>query len=118
MGIIAIPGMMTGAILGGSSVQQAARLQMVIMFMIAASGALASMAVTVMALGVIVDGEHRVRPDRIDARAHAIWRGRNWVIGKMKEGVKDVGEKILRLVGRGKEKEGENGTSERDGLLG
>lgn len=32
IGLISIPGMMTGAIIGGSSVQQAARLQMIIMF--------------------------------------------------------------------------------------
>ncbi len=32
IGLISIPGMMTGAIIGGQSVEQAARLQMIIMF--------------------------------------------------------------------------------------
>ncbi|EGO24331.1 hypothetical protein SERLADRAFT_467455 [Serpula lacrymans var. lacrymans S7.9] len=86
IGIIAIPGMMTGAILGGSSVSQAAKLQMVIMFMISASTALASIISTVLTLGMVVDSDHRIRSDRIDVREHALWRGRNWVLGKIASG--------------------------------
>jgi len=56
---------MTGAILGGSSVQQAARLQMIIMFMITSSTTLASVLVTIAAVVVSVDAEHRVRSERI-----------------------------------------------------
>ncbi|KAI9442049.1 hypothetical protein BJY52DRAFT_1128667 [Lactarius psammicola] len=67
-GIIAIPGMMSGAILGGADVQQAARLQMIIMFMIAASSALACIVATLLALSVCVDAEHRIRSERIDTR--------------------------------------------------
>ncbi|KAJ2956339.1 hypothetical protein NQZ79_g7802 [Umbelopsis isabellina] len=40
IGLIAIPGMMTGQIMGGASVLQAARYQQIIMFMISASTAL------------------------------------------------------------------------------
>ncbi|KAJ3548033.1 hypothetical protein NMY22_g1418 [Coprinellus aureogranulatus] len=65
LGIIAIPGMMTGAILGGSSVHQAAKLQMIIIFMITASTTLASMLTTFSAMLVAVDAEHRIRGDRI-----------------------------------------------------
>ncbi|KAG7100146.1 hypothetical protein E1B28_001925 [Marasmius oreades] len=65
IGIISIPGMMTGAILGGSSVTHAAKLQMIIMFMISACTALASITCTTYAVSIIVDGEHRVRPDRV-----------------------------------------------------
>ncbi|KAF9533992.1 hypothetical protein CPB83DRAFT_873415 [Crepidotus variabilis] len=65
LGIISIPGMMTGAILGGSSVQQAARLQMIIMFMITASTTLASVLTTLAAITVCVDQQHRVRNERI-----------------------------------------------------
>ncbi len=64
-GIIAIPGMMSGAILGGADVQQAARLQMIIMFMIAASSALACIVATLLALSVCIDSEHRIRSERI-----------------------------------------------------
>lgn len=84
---------MTGAILGGSSVEQAARLQMVIMFMISASTALASIVTTVHALSVVVDSEHRIRVDRIDGRLHAVWRGRNWVMSRTVDLALNVWEK-------------------------
>ncbi|KZV94708.1 hypothetical protein EXIGLDRAFT_736452 [Exidia glandulosa HHB12029] len=80
IGLIAIPGMMTGAILGGSSVEQAARLQMVIMFMISASTALAAMTSIVIALLIVVDGEHRIRDERVHAEKHAVWRARDAVV--------------------------------------
>ena len=94
LGIIAIPGMMTGAILGGSSVEQAARLQMVIMFMISSCTALSSIVTTILALGVIVDNEHRVRADRIDVRPHAVWRARNALVAKVVERAKAVGDQV------------------------
>lgn len=68
MGLIAIPGMMTGAVLGGSSVDQAAKLQMIIIFMISASTALASMFTTLCAIVMVVDEEGRIRIDRLDTR--------------------------------------------------
>jgi hypothetical protein len=74
MGIISIPGMMTGAILGGADVGQAARLQMIIMFMISASSVLACIIVTIFTLNVCVDSEHRIRSDRIHKRPHALCR--------------------------------------------
>jgi len=95
MGIIAIPGMMTGAILGGSSVEQAAKLQMVIMFMISAATALASIVTTVLCLGMVVDGEHRVRSDRVDSRAHMVWRARSWLVDK-------AGQGLLRILKGGR----------------
>lgn len=65
---------MTGAILGGADVEQAARLQMVIMFMISASAALSCIAVTLFTLHVCVDSEHRIRSDRIYTRPHPFRR--------------------------------------------
>jgi Uncharacterised protein family (UPF0014) len=82
--------MMTGAILGGSSVEQAAKLQMVIMFMISASTTLAAIVTTVLALAVVVDGEDRVRRERIDGREHLIWRARGRVVRGIVNGVKSV----------------------------
>ncbi|EJF64890.1 hypothetical protein DICSQDRAFT_80679 [Dichomitus squalens LYAD-421 SS1] len=102
IGIIAIPGMMTGAILGGSSVEQAARLQMVIMFMISSSTALASIATTILALGVVVDAQHRVRTDRIDTREHAVWRARNWALGRVVAGVRGAAYEVVGLFRRGR----------------
>lgn len=105
LGIIAIPGMMTGAILGGSSVQQAARLQMVIMFMISASAALASIAITLFTLLVVVDSEHRIRSERIDKHDHFVWRARDRAISRVMRGVKGLVLK-MRTNARAKELEG------------
>ena len=74
MGLISIPGMMTGAILGGADVHQAARLQMIIIFMISASSALSCMIITLFTLYVCVDSEHRIRSDRIHTRPHPFRR--------------------------------------------
>lgn len=62
---------MTGAILGGSSVHQAAKLQMIIMFMITASTTLASVITTFAAIAVIVDDQDRIRNDRIESNKTA-----------------------------------------------
>ncbi|KAI0337041.1 UPF0014-domain-containing protein [Trametopsis cervina] len=105
LGIIAIPGMMTGAILGGSSVQQAARLQMVIMFMISSSTALASIVTTILALSIVVDNEHRIRSDRIDNRPHAVWRARNWLFARIVAAVKSAWVKVAAKFKKNKDAE-------------
>lgn len=97
--------MMTGAILGGSSVQQAARLQMVIMFMISASAALASIAITLFTLLVVVDSEHRIRSERIDKHDHFVWRARDRAISRVMHSVKGLVLK-MRTNARAKELEG------------
>jgi len=96
--------MMTGAILRGSSVSQAAKLQMVIMFMISASAALASIVTTVGTLATMVDNEHRVRPDRVDVREHVIWRARHWLVSGAVSGIKaaELGGQLLAAAQDGK----------------
>ena len=64
--------MMTGAILGGSSVQQAAKMQMIIMFMITASTTMATIFTTFSAMLVAVDNEHRIRGERIIDQSQGI----------------------------------------------
>lgn len=117
LGIIAIPGMMTGAILGGSSVDQAAKLQMVIMFMISSSTALASIVTTGLTLAMVVDGDHRIRSDRVDAREHPIYRGRNWVLGKIVVGLWIAVSPITRCIKRMKRKREDEPTGESRALL-
>lgn len=121
LGIIAIPGMMTGAILGGSSVEQAARLQMVIMFMISSCTALASIVTTVLALSVVVDSEHRIRSDRVDARQHVVYRARDQLVARVVVAVEGaVGKgwrglkRWLGIRGDGEERQ----EAEREMLLG
>ncbi|KAL7413301.1 hypothetical protein BDY24DRAFT_389597 [Mrakia frigida] len=65
IGLISIPGLMTGAVLGGASVDQAGKLQMILMFMISASSALSVLSVMLCTLATVCDASHRIRPDRI-----------------------------------------------------
>ncbi|KZT53507.1 hypothetical protein CALCODRAFT_439982 [Calocera cornea HHB12733] len=109
LGIISIPGLMSGAILGGSSVEQAAKLQMIMMFLIASSTALATIVITFLALSIVVDGDHRLRSDRIDTRDVAVHRaffavmhGIAYEFGRIKEkmfGSKEDGGEHERLLG-------------------
>ncbi|KAL0073129.1 hypothetical protein F4703DRAFT_1899754 [Phycomyces blakesleeanus] len=66
IGLISIPGMMTGQILGGASVMNAVRYQQIIMFLISASTALGVLSAVVACIRVIIDSRHRLRPERIE----------------------------------------------------
>jgi putative ABC transport system permease protein len=68
VGLVTIPGMMTGQILGGTDPVQASRYQILILFLIAASTA---MGVGISVLGaarMAFDAQHRLRPERIHRR--------------------------------------------------
>jgi hypothetical protein len=86
IGLVSIPGMMTGAILGGAPIPQAVKYQQIIMFLISATTTLAVTMSVVICLIVCLDGNHRLRPDRVtsgkpwmwrirDNAGYAIWRG-------------------------------------------
>ena len=75
-----MPGIMTGAILGGADVNQAARLQMIIAFMISASTVLSCIMVTLFTLYVCVDSEHRIRSDRIHTHPHTFHGASSYAI--------------------------------------
>lgn len=107
---------MTGAILGGSSVQQAARLQIIIMFMISSVTALSSILSTIFALLSVIDAEHRIRSDRIDNRPHAVWRARNRLIEATIAGSRAAGGKVAGLFKKKPDDEAGNGEDQR--LLG
>ncbi|CAD6589457.1 MAG: hypothetical protein CYPHOPRED_004844, partial [Cyphobasidiales sp. Tagirdzhanova-0007] len=68
VGLIAIPGMMTGAILGGADVAQAARMQMIIMFLISACTTLCVSCSVFLVMQILVDEHHRIRLDRISKK--------------------------------------------------
>ena len=65
MGIVSLPGMMTGQILAGVSPMDAVRYQMVIMFMIAACTALATLGVVLLAYRMLFHADHRLLSSRI-----------------------------------------------------
>ncbi|KIJ51491.1 hypothetical protein M422DRAFT_58957 [Sphaerobolus stellatus SS14] len=95
IGMIAIPGMMTGALLGGSSVEQAAKLQ--------TDTALGAMIAIILCLGIIVDSDHRIRNERVDTNKHVVWQMRDKVMknagemaayGRRRESIVDIEEQI------------------------
>ena len=61
MGIVSLPGMMTGQILAGADPADAVRYQMVIVFMIASAIALSTLSVVLLAFSRIFDSHHRLR---------------------------------------------------------
>ncbi|ORX95816.1 UPF0014-domain-containing protein [Basidiobolus meristosporus CBS 931.73] len=65
MGLISIPGMMTGQILGGAPVMDAVKYQQIIMFMIAASTSLGTLGAVLTCISICLDSDHRLRLDRI-----------------------------------------------------
>ena len=116
-GIIAIPGMMSGAILGGADVQQAARLQMVIMFMITASGALACIVATLLALSVCIDAEHRIRSERIDMRHHVLRRTSSAAVGAVTGAVQRAWIRFAGIWKHPRARDGDGDDGERAPLL-
>jgi len=115
IGLISIPGMMTGALLGGSSVEQAAKLQMIIMFMINSSTALASTMAVILTLMVVVDPESRLRIDRVDDKKPLIWRLRDDAISAV---VNVVKKPFLYVFRRKEQKPNGEADGERAPLLG
>jgi uncharacterized protein (TIGR00245 family) len=65
IGLISIPGMMTGQILSGSSVDNAVKYQEIIMFMICSSSCISVILTVMMATFVVFDEHNRLRLDRI-----------------------------------------------------
>ena len=63
MGIVSLPGMMTGQLLSGTLPAAAVRYQIVIMFMIAAATALGALAVILLAFRVLFNARHQLRFD-------------------------------------------------------
>jgi len=67
-GIVALPGMMTGQILAGADPVEAAKYQVLIMFLIASATALGSFFGALGGVLLLTDTRHRLRLDRIAGR--------------------------------------------------
>ncbi|KAI8586593.1 hypothetical protein BDZ88DRAFT_482611 [Geranomyces variabilis] len=65
MGLISIPGMMTGQIMGGSSIGDAVRYQQILIFMISSSSTIGTIASCMSCCFIIFDDCDRLRLDRI-----------------------------------------------------
>lgn len=68
VGIVSLPGMMTGQILEGADPLLAVRYQIVIMFMLAGATAFGCMLLALVAYARLFDEAHRLRPDRLITR--------------------------------------------------
>ncbi|KAJ2155916.1 hypothetical protein GGF46_005526 [Coemansia sp. RSA 552] len=68
-GLISIPGMMSGQILGGADVMDAARYQQVVVFMISASVALGVLTSVIAVTSIVVDSQPQIRAERIINRS-------------------------------------------------
>ena len=66
-GLVSIPGMLTGQILGGSEPVVAAKYQIMVMFAIAATSTAAVGSAVVLATLQLTDAHHCLRLDRLDA---------------------------------------------------
>lgn len=64
-GLVSLPGMMTGQILSGVAPEQAVKYQLLIMFLIAGSTALGSLAAVMLGASRLTDQRHRLRLDRL-----------------------------------------------------
>ncbi|MFT0546915.1 ABC transporter permease [Allopusillimonas ginsengisoli] len=65
MGIVSLPGMMTGQMLAGASPAAAVRYQIIIMFMIAAATALGTLGVTLLAFRSLFNAQHQLCTGRL-----------------------------------------------------
>ena len=66
-GVVSLPGMMTGQILAGIEPVEAAKYQIMIMFLIAGATAIAVVAGGLAAVHLLTDDRHRLRLDRLSA---------------------------------------------------
>jgi len=69
VGVVSLPGMMTGQVLAGQSPLQAVRYQIVIMFLIAASSALGTVGAVLLAYRRVFSAEHRFLASRLVQRS-------------------------------------------------
>jgi len=65
MGVVSLPGMMTGQLLAGAAPGEAVRYQIVIVFMIAAATALGALGMVLLAFRALFNGQHQLRTERL-----------------------------------------------------
>lgn len=70
-GVVSLPGMMTGQILAGIDPVDAAKYQVLIMFLIAGATSIAVLAGALASVWLLTDERHRLRLDRLNAHATA-----------------------------------------------
>ncbi|CAG8592724.1 142_t:CDS:10 [Paraglomus occultum] len=79
IGLISIPGMMTGQIIGGAPIMDAVKYQQIIVFMISASAALGVLSAVFIAAFICVDASHRLRVELITTDMPWIYEQIRWL---------------------------------------
>lgn len=98
VGIVSIPGMMTGQILGGSDPSVAGRYQILIMFLVAASTSISVAATLTCTVLLLIDEEHRLRGDKLVDR-HGMRTGVSAFINASAQKVVDtIGWTLAQLL--------------------
>ena len=64
-GVVSLPGMMTGQIIAGQDPVQAARYQIMILFLIAAGTSLGTFGVVMLCYGRLFTADHQFQPGRL-----------------------------------------------------
>lgn len=67
-GLVTLPGMMTGQIIAGADPIEAAKYQVIIMFLLGGASALAAVATALWSVLLLTDDRHRLRLDRLRAQ--------------------------------------------------
>ena len=108
IGLVSIPGMMTGQILGGTSPEQSARYQIMIVFMIGCSSAVSTTISVVAAVARVCDANHRLRHERLvkrDKSAGIVVTVKRWwaaAWGRVKRTAAECGRSRRRSPGAGR----------------
>ncbi|KAJ2825604.1 hypothetical protein FBU31_003672, partial [Coemansia sp. 'formosensis'] len=110
-GLIAIPGMMSGQILSGANVMDAARYQQVILFLIMASVALGTAMSVILVSFVVIDAQPKIRPELIHLRAASSNKNSGSGVATPKSGLNSRTSTIVHLK---KWKSGGGGTVSED----
>jgi putative ABC transport system permease protein len=79
VGIVSLPGMMTGQLLAGANPMQAVKYQIVIMFLIASGTALGTLGVVLLSYLRLFDSDHQFLYQRIKVHEEAMALGRSLV---------------------------------------
>ena len=105
VGIVSVPGMMTGQILGGSDPAVAAKYQIMIYFLVAISSSCSAIATIYAAVLTVCDSKHRLRAEKLQARASRTAGAVAWIAEQVKIGVRGVkngavavGRKVKRAL--------------------
>ena len=83
VGVVSIPGMMSGQILGGSDPTIAARYQIVIFYLVALASSTAATAIIYASITVVMDDHHRLRLERLHTRASQTKGALAWIAAQM-----------------------------------